>query len=344
MTTETSRLAGSKAPAKSAARSADSKKARVGMIYAIAAAPAFGLALGLLSQLVVQPPFVGEAPTGAFAIVALLEIPFLLLGVTVYLVVSGTWRDIVRVLGRRVSWWAVFVGGCGLLGDLCNATAAGLIGGALGGSVGGLTGVVGALLASVLYREKIMRWSTLLGLATMTVGIVLALSGGSVSAPTSGVYLVVGVLVMVGALLGWGFETFAISAGSDVLPPEGFLWWRVLVELLLANLLLFALFPQSRAIATAVWSDPRLISYGVVIGFGLAIWVTMGYFLGVSYAGAVRGGVLTNTLAFYCLSVMSLTVYGQPFSTAIIVGGVIMAVGTFLIVTEPSKHIAKLRG
>lgn len=66
-------------------------------------------------------------------------------------------------------------------------------------------------------------------------------------------------------------------------------------------------------------------------------------FLGVSYAGAVRGGVLTNTLAFYCLSVMSLTVYGQPWSTAIIVGGVIMAIGTFLIVTEPSKHIARLR-
>jgi len=324
-------------------RSANSKKVRVGMIYAIAAAPAFGLAFGLLAQLVAQPPFNAEAPTGALAMVGLLYVPFTLAGVTIFLLVSGTWRDIFRIFGHRVSWWTVFVGACGFMGDLCNATAAGLIGGALGGSLGGLTGVVGAILASVLYREKIARWSTFLGLATMTVGVVLALSGGSITAPTSGVYLAVGVVVMLGAVFAWGSETFAVSAGSDLLPAEGFLWWRVLVDLVLADVLLLALFPHGRVMAAQVWSDPRLITYGVVIGLGAAIWITMGYFLGVSYAGAVRGGVLTNTLAFYCVSVMSLTVYGQPWSTAIIVGGIVMAIGTLLIVTEPSKHIARLR-
>jgi hypothetical protein len=50
--------------------------------------------------------------------------------------------------------------------------------------------------------------------------------------------------------------------------------------------LLLALFSKGRVMVTQVWSHPRLITYGVVIGLGAAIWITMGYFLGVSYVGA----------------------------------------------------------
>lgn len=325
-------------------RRADGKKTRMGMLYAILAAPALGLSFGLLSQVVAKPPFTLRQPTGGFAIVALLLVPFGVLSIAIFLLVSGNWRDTYRVLGHRVSWWNLFVAVGGFVGDLCYAVASGLIGGALAGSMGGLAGVVGAVVSGMLYRERILRWSTLLGLAALGVGIWLAMSGGKVVSPTHGHYLVVGVIIMLVAVLTWGFETFAISAGTDLMPAEGFLWWRAFLELVIGNILMFALFPKAGKIASEVYTSPRLLAYGAVIGLGWAIWMIMGYYIGISYAGAVRGGVLTNTLAFFFITFFSITVYGVPFSTVVIVGAVTMSAGALLIVSEPGHYIARRRG
>ncbi|WP_134729092.1 DMT family transporter [Amycolatopsis nivea] len=324
-------------------RLADGKKTRMGMIYAILAAPALGLAFGLLGSIVSAPPFDRQQPTGAFVLVAALQVPFGVLAIAIFLLVTGTWRDAARILGHRVSWWNLFVAVGGFVGDLCFAAASGLIGGALAGSIGGLAGVVGAIIAAVLYRERILRASTLVGLAALASGIWLAVSGGELGAPTHGWYFVVGLLIIVAAVLTWGFESFAITAGTDLMPPESFLWWRAFLELLIADILLAALFPEGRHIAAAAWSQPRLVAIGAVIGLGWAIWMIMGYYIGISYAGAVRGGVLTNTLAFFFIAFFSLTVYGAPFSTYVIVGSAITIVGTLFIVTEPKAHLTRLR-
>ncbi|TXI61363.1 hypothetical protein [Mycolicibacterium mageritense] len=323
---------------------ADGKKTRMGMIYAVLAAPALGLAFGLLGSIVGAPPFNIEAPTGAFALVAVLQVPFGVLGVAVFLAVSGTWRDALRVLGHRVSWWNLFVAVGGFVGDLCFAAASGLIGGALAGAVGGLAGVVGAIIGAALYRERILRPSTLLGLGALAIGIWLAVSGGQIGAPTHGLHFAVGLLIIVVAVLTWGFESFAIAAGTDLMPAEGFLWWRAFLELVIANALLFLLFPSGREIAQLAWADPRLIAMGAVIGLGWAIWMIMGYYIGISYAGAVRGGVLTNTLAFFFIAFFSLTVYGAPFSVIVIIGSICTVLGAMFIVTEPKSYIARQRG
>ena len=95
----------------------------------------------------------------------------------------------------------------------------------------------------MLYHEKILRPSTLAGMVGLGVGVFVVLSGGKVVSPTHGVYELVGVLVVVGACLNWGFENFAIAAGTDLMPAEGFLFWRVSLELVLANALMFAVLP-----------------------------------------------------------------------------------------------------
>lgn len=326
-----------------ASAAAAGKKTRIGMIYAILAGPALGLALGLLSALVSQPPFNLEYPTGAFAVVALLQVPFGVIGVAVFLLVSGNWRDTYRLLGHRISWWSLFVAVGGLVGDLCYAVSAALIGGALAGPIGGLFGVVGAVVASILYHEKILRPSTILGLLGLGVGIFVVLSGGKVVSPTHGIYELVGVLVVVGACLNWGFENFAIAAGTDLMPTEGFLWWRVSLEVVLANVLMFAFFPVARTMAADVYTNPRLITYGAVIGFGWAIWMIMGYYIGIAYAGAVRGGVLAGTFGFFFIGFLSITVFGVPFSAAIIWGSIIMFAGAALIVSEPAGYLASKR-
>ena len=325
-------------------RLGDGKKTRMGMIYAILAAPSLGLAFGLLGSIVGSAPFDAQAPTGAFTLVAVLQVPFGVLAIALFLTVTGTWRDTGRVLGHRVSWWNLFVAVGGFVGDICFAAASGLIGGALAGAIGGLAGVVGAIVAATLYRARILRPTTLIGLVALAVGVWLAVSGGEVSAPTHGIYFTVGLLIIFGGVLTWGFESFAISAGTDLMPAEGFLWWRAFFGLIIATILLFVLFPEGRTIAAQAWSDPRLIAFGAVIGFGWAIWIIMGYYIGISYAGAVRGGVLTNTLAFFFISFFSLTVYGAPFSAIIIIGSICTVIGALVIVTEPKSYIARIRG
>lgn len=157
-------------------RLGDGKKTRMGMIYAILAAPSLGLAFGLLGSIVGAPPFNAQAPTGAFTLVAVLQVPFGVLAIALFLTVTGTWRDTGRVLGHRVSWWNLFVAVGGFVGDICFAAASGLIGGALAGAIGGLAGVVGAIVAATLYRERILRPTTLIGLVALAVGIWLAVS------------------------------------------------------------------------------------------------------------------------------------------------------------------------
>ncbi|KID30393.1 hypothetical protein HQ32_02647 [Prauserella sp. Am3] len=242
-----------------------------------------------------------------------------------------------------MSWWTLFVGVGGFVGDLCYAVAAALIGGALAGPIGGLFGVVGATISAVLYREKMFRPSTVIGLLGLAVGLWIVLSGGKLVSPTQGIYMWVGIAVIVVAVLAWGFENFAIAAGTDLMPAEGFLWWRASLEFLIANVLLFAFFPTSRAMAVEVWTDPRMLTYGAVIGFGWAIWMIMGYYVGISYAGAVRGGVLAGTFGFFFISFFSITIYGLPFSMAVVIGSAVMLIGTALIVSEPAGYLANKR-
>lgn len=106
---------------------------------------------------------------------------------------------------------------------------------------------------------------------------------------------------------------------------------------------MFALFPVARTMAGRVWSDPKLITFGAVIGFGWAIWMIMGYYIGIAYAGAVRGGVLAGTFGFFFIAFFSITVYGVPFSSAVIIGSVVMFVGAALIVSEPKGYLARKR-
>lgn len=102
-------------------------------------------------------------------------------------------------------------------------------------------------------------------------------------------------------------------------------------------------FPASRPMLAETYSDPRLLAYGAVIGFGWAIWVIMGYYIGIAYAGGVRGGVIAGTFGFFFISFFSMTVYGTPFSWIVLIGSVILFIGAALIITEPKEILANKR-
>ncbi|MCL6632282.1 MAG: DMT family transporter [Alicyclobacillus herbarius] len=321
----------------------DALKTRLGMLYALLAGPALGIALGLLGTLVGKAPFNHQYPTGALAIVVLLQYPFGLLAITIFVVITGAWRDVLSIFHSRISWWTLFVGVGGFVGDLCYACSAVLIGSALAGPIGGLFGVVGALIVAALYKENIKRWSTAIGLLCVAAGIWLVLSGGKLVSPTHGVYELVGVLIMIFGTLTWGFENFAIAAGTDLMRAESFIWWRAALAYLIGFLLMILCFPASRAMTVQVYTDPRMLAYGAVIGFGWAIWIIMGYYIGIAYAGGVRGGVMAGTFGFFFISFLSMTVYGAPFSWIIILGCLVLFVGAVLIITEPKEVLAKKR-
>jgi drug/metabolite transporter (DMT)-like permease len=322
---------------------ADSSKTRMGMIYAILAGPALGLALGLLGLMVGKAPFNLEYPTGGWAIVEVFQIPFALLAFVVFALCIGNWREIGRIWTSRIAWWTLFTGTGGFLGDICYACSVVLIGGAVAGPIGGLYGLVGAVIVSSLYKENIKRWSTLVGLVLTSIGIWIVLGGASLVSPTHGIYMLVGVLIIIGATLTWGMENFSIAAGTDLMAPETVLFYRLLFTLVIGSILLYVLFPVSRHMAALAFADPKLVTFGAVIGFSWIIWMLMGYYMGIAYAGGVRGGVLAGTFGFFFIAFFSMTIYNVPFSYTVIFGSILLFAGAALFVTEPKELLASKR-
>lgn len=319
------------------------RKTRVGMLYAVLAGPALGISFGLLALVVGQPEFTEAAPVGAFAAITLLLVPFGLIGISVFMLITGEWREIARVMGHRVSWWTLFVGVGGFLGDLCYAIGAGLIGGTLAGAIGGLFGIVGAVVTGVIFRTRLLRPLAIVGVIVLAIGLWFVLTGGQLTAPTNGIYLWVGVGVMLFALLTWGFESFAIAAGTDVMQADSFMWWRASLELVIGFSLMLLFFPGARGVVTDVYSSPSLLAYGAIIGIGWMIWMLMGFYIGIAYAGATRGGVLAPSFGFFFVTIFSMTVYGSGLNAAVTIGTIVTFIGAALIIAEPSSYLVRRR-
>ena len=180
--------------------------------------------------------------------------------------------------------------------------------------------MVGAVIVSSLYKENIKRWSTLVGLVLTSIGIWIVLGGASLVSPTHGIYMLVGVLIIIGATL-----------------------YRLLFTLVIGSILLYVLFPVSRHMAALAFADPKLVTFGAVIGFSWIIWMLMGYYMGIAYAGGVRGGVLAGTFGFFFIAFFSMTIYNVPFSYTVIFGSILLFAGAALFVTEPKELLASKR-
>lgn len=320
----------------------DAKQTRVGMFYGLVAAPALGLGFSMLGVMAGKAPFNILYPTGMLNLMAL-ETFFGALAILLLLFITGQYVDIFRVWRGRMAGWLQFYAVCGFVGDSLYASGAGLAGGAIAGPIAGLYGVVGAIITSIMYREKILRWSTIVGLVCIGGGIWFVSGGAHIVAQTHGIYLIVGLVMVVVAMLLWGIEIFGMTAGTDLMPAEVASIYRSGLASCFAIILLLLVFPHSGEILKLALSNGSSLCFTMIIGISWAIFLMLGFYVAVAYAGAVRGGALGSTLGFFFVTFFSMTIYGLPWSNAMLLGGIALIVGALLMISEPGVYLSVKR-
>lgn len=321
----------------------ESRKVRIGMVYAALGAPMLGVAFGFAGSAGTLAPFNMAFPTGSMAF-QFFEYMFGLLAIFIYSFMVGSAKDNFRIFKSKISWYGVFTAMTGMIGDFLFFSASAIVGGAIAGPLAALFGFWGAVITSLVYREKILQKWTIVGVIFIVAGIWVASGGMSIAAPEG----VSGTIVLIGAAMGllsaimYGVENFAIAAGSDMIPEESTLFWRAgwaLVALIILN---FTIMPKFTDIASVMFQEPMWWAYAAVTGGAWGVYMIVALYIGINTAGTVGGGLLAST-GFVWTTLLSMTVYGGTWSTSLLIGSLIMFAGISVMLLRPSNSISKLR-
>lgn len=321
----------------------ESRKVRIGMVYAALGAPMLGLAFGFAGLAGTQYPFNIAFPTGPLTF-QFFEYMFGVLTIFIYSIVVGTAKDNFRVLRSKISWYGVFMAMTGMIGDFLFFSSSAIVGGAIAGPLAGLFGFWGAVVTSIVYREKIMQKWTMIGVVFIGIGIWVASGGMSLAAPAgvSSTAILIGAGMGLLAAIFYGIESFAIAAGSDMMPEESALFWRAGWALIGALILNFLIMPHFTEIAGIMFRDPMWWAFAAVTGGAWGIFMIVSLYIGINTAGTVGGGILAST-GFVWTTLLSMTIYGGNWSTSLMVGTLILFFGIGVMLLRPSELIARLR-
>lgn len=321
----------------------ESRKVRIGMVYAALGAPMLGLAFGFAGLAGGKYPFNIAFPTGPLTF-QFFEYMFGVLTIFIYSIVVGTAKDNFRVLRSKISWYGVFMAMTGMIGDFLFFSSSAIVGGAIAGPLAGLFGFWGAVVTSIVYKEKLLQKWTVIGVIFIAIGIWVASGGMSLAAPAgvSSTAILIGAGMGLLAAIVYGIESFAIAAGSDLMPEESSLFWRAGWALIGALIVNFLIMPQFTEIAGIMFRDPMWWSFAAVTGGAWGIFMIVSLYIGINTAGTVGGGILAST-GFVWTTILSMTIYGGNWSTSVMAGTLILFLGIGVMLLRPSNLIAKLR-
>jgi drug/metabolite transporter (DMT)-like permease len=319
------------------------RKVRVGLLYAALCAPLLGVAFGFAGVAGGMPPFDIAFPTGSMSF-QFFEYMFGCLAILLYSFAQGSAKDHLRIFKSKISWYGVMVGMAGMLGDFLYFAAAALVGGAIVGPVASLFGFWGAVITSLVYREKMRNKWTIMGLGCIIVGCWVAAGGAEMVAPdgASTSTIILGAVMGLGASICYGLENFAIAAGSDFMNEESTLMWRAGWAVIGCIVLNFAVMPHFNEIGYQMFTTPWIWAYAAMTGGAWSIYMIASCYIGINTAGTSGGGVLASTGLIWA-TFLSMTVYGVPFSLPVAIGTCILFAGVAITLIRPSKVIAKLR-
>ncbi len=321
----------------------ESRKSRIGMIYAALGAPMLGLAFGFAGAAGSKPPFNLAYPTGPLSF-EMFEYMFGVLAIFIYALVVGTNAGVFGAFKRKISLYGVFVAMLGMTGDFLFFAAAAIVTAAIAGPLASLFGFWGAVITAVVYKEKILQRWTLFGVIFIALGLWIAYGGMHIAAPkgVSTPSVLIGALMGLVASICYGAENFAVSVGSDLMPEEVTLFWRAGWAVVGALIINFVLMPQFTSIASAMFASPMWWAYAAFTGGAWGIYMIVSLYVGISTAGAVSGGLLAST-GFIWTVVLSMLVYGGHWSSSIVVGSLIMLGGMVVMLARPARLIKQLR-
>jgi len=320
-----------------------SSKVRIGMMYSAMAAPLLGIAFGFAGLAGSKEPFSLGFPTGSMTF-QMWELMFGVIVILIFAICQGTVKDNFRIYKSKLSWYGLMVAMCGMTGDFLFFAASALIGGAIVGPIASLFGFWGAVITAFIYREKLKSKWTIIGLVLIVVGLWVASGGANLVLPegTDNNMLLLGIVMAFVSAIIYGFENFAIAAGSDFMPEESTLFWRALWACIGTVVLNFVVMPHFTEIGYAAFANPTWWAFAAMTGGAWGVFMAGGMYVGINTAGTAGGGVLVST-GFVWTSFLSMTVYMTPFSPAILIGTIVLFAGVAVMLIRPQKVIAQLR-
>jgi len=309
-----------------------------GLIYGAISGASWGLDGVILGMALGMAPFTGGATMTLYAAPiagATLHDGFAAFWVFLYNLFTGRWREYFRTLatkpGRIVCLSALFGGPIAMSGYLMGINLAGA---SYSLAITAMYPAVGSIAAVFILKEKIVPrvWA---GIALCIVGAIIV----SYTAPDGehpNFYL--GLMVSLLATLGWGLEGVLSTFGMDMADPDivigireatSFFVYLIGVLPLAAGIIIFGK-------AFVGISIIYLLAAGFLGGFSYILWYRALNMVGVGRAMALNiTYALWGVLFSWLLTDMELT-------TNLILGSIVITVGTLFVVANP-KELVSLR-
>ncbi|WP_407355143.1 hypothetical protein [Methanolobus sp. WCC5] len=335
------------------------KRIRYGYMWALFCAVLWGLWYLPGTAVWVLNPFdemYGEiaATSGdgmALVIVAVLITAFnaltVILALMVWNGVLGKFGEMNRTLKefKPCSKWfflaSIFGGPIAILGSFM---AMGFVGGAFAAVAALMYPVVGSVLASKWYGEKITK-RAFGGIGLIILGGFTIFGGGVLTELGSGNVMWLGYLGGLMAATGWGIEGAIAGKGLDIAEPdvgltlrflgENIIWWIIIVPVLA-----IAGFPMFKYALLAF--EPLtilvLVFAGITFGFCYVTWYKSFPLIGVG-----RGQGIGNLYGLMAVIFIFLF-FGDVPSWTILVGGALCLIGSTVMFSEDTGEMESLRG
>lgn len=270
-----------------------------------------------------------------------------LLALTVWNGVLGKFGEMKRTVKKFnvCSKWfflaSIFGGPMAVLGSFI---AMGFVGAAFAAVAALMYPVVGSIVASKWYGEKISKRAAI-GIAFIILGGLVIFGGSMIEELASGNVHALGYIGGIMAAIGWGVEGAIAGKGLDIAEPdvgltlrflgEAIIWWIIAIPLL-------ALIGMPMYKYAALVFEPFvmmiLIFAGITFGFCYVTWYKSFPLIGVG-----RGQGIGNLYGFFTVLFVILF-FGDVPSFSILLGGALCLLGSFTMFSEDTSNLETLRG
>jgi len=293
----------------------------------------------------------GSGDSMALVITAVLITAFnaltVILALMVWNGVLGKFGEMKRTLKefKPCSKWfflaSIFGGPIAILGSFI---AMGFVGAAFAAVAALMYPVVGSILASQWYGEKISKRAAA-GIFMIIVGGFVIFGGGLLSELGTGNVAWIGYIGGLMAAVGWGIEGAIAGKGLDIAEPdvgltlrflgENIIWWIIAVPLLA-----IAGFPMVKyaLLAFEPFTLMVLIFAGITFGFCYVTWYKSFPLIGVG-----RGQGIGNLYGLFAV-IFVILFFGDIPSWTLLLGGAFCLAGSFTMFSEDTSSLESLRG
>ncbi|MGT2778719.1 DMT family transporter [Streptococcus intermedius] len=246
---------------------------------------------------------------------------------------NGKFKELGRTLATKPG--KIMLLGYVLGGPVANgAYLVGLyLAGAFAIPISATTAAFGALFSAIFLKQK-LSFRVIMGMLLCVVGAVII----NLVKPDSAPNFTLGIILATVAAICWGLEGTISAFGGAMLDSEVTVTLRQLVSGLIQMVIIVPLIGATGLFAATLASPflvLMLVVSGTLVGFSYMEWYRSNAMIGTAI-----GMSLNITYAFWGV-LLSILFLGQPITTTIIVGSIVIIVGAIVVTTNPLDFFRK---